>query len=314
MYAGRLIAIVYLALSVSGALAQSPEGGAPDREVIDFARSYLRCAPTTSGIVVRIQMECFCQMIDNHTGKADEYALGVVAKTGLNRRAKDGKLAPGYDYWLIFSKDMVYTRRTHASSYLRNPTTLNKDELGTFDWTITPAQTTRLEGPDDVKRAIESGKRLVARTAFTSGDGTRSYVVEYPVKWADYGLERKQYRIETGPVVLLDPDRAPTTRPALDEFQWAHVDFHDDSRVRLLLDRPTELLREAAAIVPPSKDKPDSRPNPLLTPEQIAAIEQRLFSPVPTTLPAATVRELFSTDHYSDAVEKKVVNTLYAID
>src|SRR5688572_22865539 len=312
MRMNRLVAagLVGLLASAAAAPGQSPEGA---REVTDFARSYLRCVPKKSDISVRIQMECFGRMFDNRTGKADEFALGVVAKTGVTRIAEDGKLTPGYDYWLLFSKDTVYTRRTHASSYLRNPTTLTRQEFGEFDWKLTTAPATKLEGPDDVSQALKSDKRLVARTEFKSADGARSYVVEYPVKWADHGLDHKKYRVETGPVVLLDPDRDTTIKPSLEQFQWAHVDFHDADHVRLLIDRPTELLSEAAYF-PPREDKRELRPNPPLTGEQIAAIEKRLFADGPTTLPTATIRELFSTDHYSDAVERKVVNALYAID
>ena len=75
---------------------------------------------------------------------------------------------------LIFSKETVYTRRTHASSYLRNPTTLNRQEFGEFDWKLTTAPATKLEGADDVSRALKSDKRLVARTEFKSADGARS--------------------------------------------------------------------------------------------------------------------------------------------
>src|SRR5687767_11259998 len=79
-------------------------------ESIDFSRSFLYCEPTGAGIRVRIQMECLAEVVDRATGRSDEYVLGVVAKTGLTADAKTGRVAPGYDYTIIFSKTHVFTK------------------------------------------------------------------------------------------------------------------------------------------------------------------------------------------------------------
>ena len=173
-----------VALASSSSPLSSPAGA-----VHDFSRSFLHCAPNKSGIWVRIQMECFCRLVDRASGRSDEYALGVVAKTGAQKDPKTGVRGPGYDYWLIFSKDRVYTRRTHASVYGRNPTELTEAEFGKFGWHLEPVSATRLKSPDDIRQALQSWKRLVARTEFSNADGSRAYVVEYPVKWADCGEE-----------------------------------------------------------------------------------------------------------------------------
>jgi hypothetical protein len=274
----------------------------------------MHCAPNKAGIWVRIQMECFCRLIDRASGKSDEFALGVVAKTGLTKDPKSpGALTPGYDYWLIFSKDTVYTRRTHASVYLRNPTTLNEAEFGKFGWKLVSSSGTKLSDVAAIKTALESGKRLIARSEFASANGARSYQVEYPVKWADCGVDKKQYRVETGPVVLLDPERAMQGKsPVPEDFQWAYVDFRQADSVRLLLDRPTPILSEAG-FFPPKEDKRESRPNPPLTAEQVALL-QKCVGADGAPIPPKGMRELFSTDHYSDAAERKSINTLYAID
>ena len=284
----------------------------------DFARSFLHCAPNTSGIWVRIQMECFCTLIDRASGKSDEFALGVVAKTGVTKDPKTSGLTPGYDYWLIFSKDKVYTRRTHASAYGRNPTTLSEADFGPFGWHLEPVAATPLTAIDEMRSALKEWKRVVARTEFTSSDGARTYRIDYPVKWMDVGVEKTQYRVETGPVVLLDPDKVKVgAAPAMEDFQWAYLDFHGLDSVRCLLDRPTPILSEAT-FFPPKEDKRESRANPALTAEQAQAIEKRLFGgdgdgDWKPPIPADAMRELFSTDHYSGAVERKATNTLQLI-
>ena len=293
---------------VSGAETSGASGTATD-----FVRSFLHCAPNKSGIWVRVQMECFCTLIDRASGKSDEFALGVVAKTGLTKDPKTGGLTPGYDYWLIFSKDKVYTRRTHASAYGRNPTTLTEAEFGPFGWHLEPVPATPLTAIDEMRSALKAWKRIVARTEFPSADGKLAYRIDYPVKWMDVGVEKPQYRVETGPVVLLDPDKTKVgTAPALEDFQWAYLDFHSPDSVRCLLDRPTPILSEAT-FFPPKEDKRESRPNPALTAEQAQAIEKRLFAEWQPPIPVDAMRELFSTDHYSDMVERKAKNTLQLI-
>lgn len=299
--------------SLLAADSATPQTDTTGGTSLDFCKSYMYCSPTKTGIWVRIRIECFCRLIDVATGNADEFALAVVAKTGLTKNPATGKLFPGYDYWLIFSKDTVYTRRTHATVYCSNPTTLQKSDFGLADWHLVHVPSTELRTPADIKEALTSGKQIVAKTEFRSSDGTRAYVIEYPVKWADCGIERDSFRVETGPVVLLDPETmAQGKPPTLDDFQWAYVDYHSGDEVRLLLDRPTPILSEAT-FFPPNEDKRETRQNPALTEEQKSAIENRLFQGWDMPISLEAMRELFSTDHYSDAVDRKALNTLYAL-
>ncbi len=114
--------------------------------------------------------------------------------------------------------------------------------------------------------------------------------------------------------MLLDPENmVPGKPPILDDFQWAYVDYHSGDEVRLLLDRPTPILSEAT-FFPPNEDKREARENPALTEEQKAAIENRLFQGWDMPISPEAMRELFSTDHYSDAVDRKASNTLFALD
>jgi hypothetical protein len=129
----------------------------------------------------------------------------------------------------------------------------------------------------------------------------------------DCGVEKSQYRVETGPVVLLDPEKNKPGAPAvLEDFQWAYLDFHGPETVRCLLDRPTQLLSEAT-FFPPKEDKRESRPNPALTAAQAEAIDKRLYGDWQSPVPPEALRELLSTDHYSAAEERKAVNTLHVI-
>lgn len=293
--------------------ASSQEASAAE-EAIHFPRSFLYCSPTDTGIWVRVQMECRGRLVDRATGREDEYVMGVVAKTGLTKNAATGAIAPGYDYWIIFSRTHVFTRRTHASVYLNNPTTLTHDQFGLARWRCDRVRARRLVSPSDVRHAVESWQLITARTEFPSRDGSRSFIVEYPVKWADFGLESESFRVETGPVFLLDPDKLEVgVPPAFEDFQWAHLDYHDFAGVRCLLDKPTWIL-DGAAFFPPTEHNRQFRQTPAISPADVAAMEKLLFTEGNLPISAEAARLLFQTDHYSQAKDVPATTQLFALE
>lgn len=308
----------FLAACTTAALAKS-EHALPGDETdaitaIDFAQSYLYCTPRETEIWVRAQIECRLQVVDANSDRTDEYVLGVVAKTGLTPDPETGGLAPGYDYWIIFSRSHVYTRRTHTSSHFNNPTTLTLDEFGMADWRFQRRTAQPLRTGADVRAALENWRSIVARTLFVSEGGEKSYIIEYPVKWADFNLRTNAFRVETGPVLLLDLKSVQISKPLkFTDFQWAHLDYHGFDRVRCLLDRPTPILT-GATFMPPTEHSRQHRAHPALTPQQVEQIEQRLLDWPDSPLEPAAMRSLLQTDHYSEAVELPARTTLYALE
>jgi hypothetical protein len=251
---------------------------------------------------------------DHVTGRSSEYILSVVAKTGLNRDPQTDARSPGYDYWIIFSDQHVYTRRTHTSSYFNNPTTLPVDEFGMAKWRLQQAPAVRLRAAGAVRRALEAWRPIVARSMFSSTDGSRSVAVDYPVKWADFHVESDGFRVETGPIVLLDPDKVHVDRPPkFADFQWSHVDYRSFDRVRCLLDRPTPILT-GADFTPPAEHGREQRESKALTAEQVARIQARLEDWPETPIGVEAMRKLLRTDHYSEVVELPAATELYALD
>jgi hypothetical protein len=257
-------------------------------------------------------MECFARLIDHKSGRSDEYALGVLAKTGLTPLSDPNQLAPGYDYVVIFSKSHVFTKRSHASSYFNNPTVLEHADFGMAQWRLQRMAAQPLASVSDIRRALENWQELSAVTRFDSGSGSQSLVLEYPVKWADVQQDDGGFRVETGPVFLLDPDRVRVGEvPEFTDFQWAHLDYRSFDRVRCLLERPTSLFADAQ-FQPPAEHHRQFRENPPLSREQVESLEELLFRDH-APLPASTMRKLFETDHYSQAEERAATTALFAL-
>lgn len=279
--------------------------------VTDFARSYCYYIPRGHTIWVRIQAECRCEVIDRRTGRADEYILGVRTQTGLRTTPPSDTLDPGYDFWMIFSRRHIFVRRGHTSAYNRNPTRVPVEDFVTTGWHCEPTSATPLTTPAAVLDALQAWRPIVARTVFTSADGAYDYAIEYPVKWADADGANDAFRVETGPVVLLDPDRVRVdTPPEFDDFRWAYLDYHSFDAVRHFVERPTSIFSGATYQSSPGTP----RRNPALSAEQVAQIEARLYADWDGPLPAENLRQLLETDHYS-AVEYRAVETrLFALE
>lgn len=212
-----------------------------------------------------------------------------MAKTGLGPIAGTDKMAPGYDYTIIFSKTHVFTKRSHSSAYLNNPTVLEHKNFGDANWRFRHVPAERLKSVADIRNAIESWRRMTAKTVFTSTDGKRQFSIEYPVKWADYSVKSADFRIETGPVFLMNPDKLRVgSTPAFEDFQWAHVDYHSFDRVRCILEQPTSILADAT-FTPPAEDGREHRASVALTDTQVKEIKGALFSGNHLSLPRASL-------------------------
>jgi hypothetical protein len=258
-------------------------------------------------------MECRGCLTDVSSGETDEFVLGVLAKTGLTADPRTGQTAPGYDYWIIFSKTHVFTKRSHSSAYLNNPTVLEHKDFGEAKWRLRRVPAESLRSASDVRRSLESWRELTARTTFTSSDGTRRFSVEYPIKWADYMLNAEGFRVETGPVFLLNPDEVRVGQgPEFADFQWAHFDYRTFDKVRCLLERPTSILADAT-FTPPAEDGRQFRKSSALAEAQIEKLRGVISSEKLTHMPPETVNGLLSTDHYSKVKELDATTEIYAL-
>jgi hypothetical protein len=280
-------------------------------QAIDFARSYCHYVPRGYTIWVRIQAECRCEIFDTVTGESDEYVLGVRTQTGLRTDPPSDVLDPGYDFWMIFSRKHIFVRRTHASAYASNPTRVPVDEFISTGWQLTSVDARQLHNASEILAALQAGERLVARTEFTSADGQRGYRIEYPIKWADGDSVQDAFRVETGPVLLMDVEQVGIgVVPEFDDFQWSYLDFHTFDQIRYFTERPTSIL--SGALYEGSPETP--RRSAALTPEQLKQIERRLFEGWDPPIPIDQLRRLFETNHYSEVSHRAATTVIFALE
>jgi hypothetical protein len=287
-------------LVAAGACGAKQQGEEPS--AIDFPRSFIHYVPPDVDIWVRIQMDCRGELIDRRAGTSDQFVSSVRVQTGLQ-----GGADAGYDFWFIFGERNFYTRRSHVSYYSRNPSVRPIGYFSSSGIHLTRRPARPLSDGNQIREALRSWKEVTARTEFESSDGNFLYAVEYPVKWAD-GNDDATFRVETGPVVLLDPDKArPGEDPAFEDFQWAYFDLRGFDQARIFLEKPTPIL---SGVTFNDKD----RRNPPLSAEQIQRFRERLSSGWEPPIPGEKLEELFSTERFSTTVIRRVRNRLWALD
>lgn len=275
-------------------------------QAIDFSRSFCFHDYREGKVWVRVNIECRCEILDHSTGASDEYLLSVRTQTGLRTDPHSDLQDPGYDFWYIFSKSYVYIRRTLASSYgdfsSRQPT----KNLQSPGWHIHRAPATSLTSGAELRDALRSCHPVVARTEFLADDGVHGCKVEYPIKWAD-GNPDGSFRVETGPVLLLDPAHARVgTSPDLSDFQWAYLDYCSTHSTKVFLERPTPVISGTMWA-----DGPIQRP--VLSPDQRTVIENRLFTGWEPPIPVDTLKRVFERDHYSTAERREMKTELLSL-
>ena len=276
-------------------------------QAIDFNRSYGHYFGRERNVWVRVQLECRCEIFDRSTGQSEEYLLSVRTQTGLRTDPLSDVHDPGYDFWFIFSKRFVYMRRTLASSYGDSSSREPFEKFVDCGWHLHRASATPLTSGAMIREALRNWKPVVARTEFNSADGTRGFAVEYPVKWAD-GNEDDTFRVETGPVVLLDPERVRVGQsPELDDFQWAYLDYRSLEKTKIFLERSTPVLSGTLWEYKLMR-------NPSLTPAQRKTIEQRLYSGWEPPIPVEDLQSVFMRNHYSTSDHRAAVTQLYSFD
>ena len=141
-------------------MPEPPVESPPETTATDFSRSFCYYIPKNQEILVRIQIECRCEVFDRSSGQSDEYLLTVRTQTGLRTDPPSDHLDPGYDFWMIFSKRHVLIRRVHTSSYNLNPSRPGVDRFHSSGWRLQPSQASLLNSGKEIREAV----RVLAST------------------------------------------------------------------------------------------------------------------------------------------------------
>ena len=206
---------------------------------IDFANSYMTWFPhEPSGNIARIQLDAACTLLDEATGKSEQFYL--IAPCRAERMYLDTPLfqLPNYEFCGIWSADEFLIIRTAWVSARDN----RQYGLGRERWRDihldirTFAHTELLTGDPAIVQATLDNRALTARTELYDAATGQRALLEYPIKTMNVMLEPPRFQVDTGPLIL--PDFNATVTHPIEAFQMAHVVYNVMDKAEFILRQP----------------------------------------------------------------------------
>jgi hypothetical protein len=206
---------------------------------IDFANSYMTWFPQErSGNIARIQLDAACTLLDEKTGKSEQFYL--IAPCRAERMYLDTPLfqLPNYEFCGIWSADEFLIIRTAWVSERDN----RQYGLGRARWRDIHldirrfAHTAVLTDDPAIIQATLDNRSLTARTELDDAATGRRAILEYPIKTMNVMLEPPRFQVDTGPLIL--PDFKATVTHPIESFAMAHVVYNNMDKAEFILRKP----------------------------------------------------------------------------
>jgi hypothetical protein len=205
---------------------------------IDFANSYMTWFPAERGNIARIQLDAACTLIDEKTGKSEQFYL--IAPCRAERMYLDTPLfqVPNYEFCGIWSADEFQIIRTAWVSARDN----RQYGLNTQRWhsvkldVRTFAHTQVLTDDAAVVEATFNNLTLNARTELYHAESGRRALLEYPVRTMNVMQGPPCFQVDAGPVIL--PDFSAMVDHPIECFEMAYVVYHTRDKAEFILRKP----------------------------------------------------------------------------
>jgi hypothetical protein len=187
----------------------------------------------------RILLEARCELIDEDSGKSDEFCLIAGCRTEWVYQEQNLFQIPSREYRGIWSRErhmstghgMLHEGETKSSRPTAEAFTSLHFTLRTYP------EVTVLDTDEAVVAATERELPIVARTEIRSTEGHMRALIEYPVKTMNFHPERKRFQVDTGPILL--PDFDCDSEHWIEWFDVAHVVYNTFDRAEFIIRRPT---------------------------------------------------------------------------
>jgi hypothetical protein len=228
-----------LAEVAAGRAAGAPRSALLDAP-LDYGRSFINTkAPWNSP---RFWVESRCRITDEKTGEMLEYYQAGLCKSEDTFARQNLFTQDNYDFLPVFSvkETIAFRRRVRVGdeeSY--------REVRPVDDWWdgIEPRlRTSRirvLKTPEEIFAAMQAGKPIVGQTEIRDEKTGRVAVIEYPVKTINFERNRKDWQVDTGPVIFPDLSAAPSAWSKT--LRLAHIAFNTADWADFIVDQPTPL-------------------------------------------------------------------------
>ena len=229
-------------------------------KICDFTRSYIRWnhGPVKNdnrepghmpwGNRVRIELDARCTLIDESTGKEEEFVL--IASCRSEWMYRDDTLFQEdsrefREVWTKTESISVGYGLAH-SGWDETPTKLTDRFIDSNLEINFHDHARELENNDDAVEASLASRPLVARTEFKDRPSGVRAVLEYPIHTMNFLTSKQRFQVDTGPLIF--PDFSRKTDPWITLFAVAHTCYNTFDRAEFILRRPTPVIRNGVTV------------------------------------------------------------------
>ncbi|MCH7728792.1 MAG: exo-alpha-sialidase [Planctomycetes bacterium] len=241
---------------------------------LDYGRSFINTKANWNS--PRFWVESRCRVIDKKANKSVEYLQCGLCKAERTFKYRQLFAKDNYDFLPVFSEEegIIFRRHVRVGAPYRDIRPIDKWWGGT-QRKLRFVRGRVLRTPEEIFAAMQAGKQIVGQTELRDDATGRVAVIEYPVKTINFERDRKDWQVDTGPVIL--PDLSAPPERWSEKFQLAHIAFRTPYWADFIIDQPT----------PVQTDQENKKPNGGAGPK---------------------------TYHYSGHVHKATRNVLLALD
>jgi hypothetical protein len=220
---------------------------------LDYGRSFVTTkAPWNSP---RFLVESRCRIIDEKADKTVEYLQCGLCKAERTFAWRQLFVEDNYDFLPVFSETegVIYRRHVRVGPSYRDVRPIEKWWDGT-ERKLRTVPGRILKSPDEIFAAMQDGLPIVGRTEIRDESTGRVAIIEYPVKTINFERDRKDWQVDTGPVLL--PDLTVPPDQWSHKIRLAHIAFRTPYWADFIVDQPTPVRSTNEGDEKPEHDEP----------------------------------------------------------
>lgn len=244
---------------------------------LDYGRSFINAKASWNS--PRFWVESRCRVTDAG-GKSVEFLQCGLCRSERTFAYRALFTEDNYDFLPVFAETqaVIFRRYTSVGRPYRDVRSVEAS-WGGVEPRLSTQQARVLATPDEIFQAMQEGKPIIGQTQLRDEQTGQVAVIEYPIKTINFERNRKDWQVDTGPVILPDLSVPPEQWPHT--IQLAHIAFRTPYWADFLVDQPTAI---PAA---------DSSGEPL---------------------PLDSQAEAHRSYHYSGQVHKRALNVLLSLE
>lgn len=220
-----------------------------DLKVLDYGLSFI--SGKAEWNAVRFWVESRTRIIDDKTGKHEDYYQCGACKSENTFAPKNLFITDNYDFTPIFGPEYTVLFRRKASL---NPNYMDvkktSDAWGGLIYRTRDARSAELlVSNEKIRSATHAGWPLVAQTEISNAQTGLRAIIEYPVKTMNIEDRKNIYQVDTGPVAY--PDLSRRRDRWIDSISLAYVAFNVPGFADFVIEAETPVTeggREVAKI------------------------------------------------------------------